>query len=272
MKKFLLAICVLAFSVTCEKSPNDSDDQDVNAQFASAQEAASAVPIFMESSMTAFAATKTVNNLAKIMAPADTLLPDEWTCPYIIWDKDTRALVLDYGTGCMGNDERIRSGKISITISGSLLQGVSITLDYENYSVDQTTLSGSVTVTGQGTQMIVTIAGGQVKNENGTWSVDATLSVTAVLGDLETLDDDYYMIEGAGTVKDAENKSYTFTITEPLSMSINCEYPMMGKMEISVSMAFTAMVDYFPEKGDCDDIVEITIGKTSRTVHLGGNG
>ncbi len=271
MKKYMVFIFVLALITACEESPNETENPDVEAQIEDAQMVAGAVPVFIESSMTGFAAMEAKPDLAKKTAAADTLLPDVWTCPYLIWDETARTLLLDFGyLGCRGKDGRTRSGSITLSLQGRLVGGVSLTLSYDDYQIEQTELEGDVTVTGKSDAVNVVIAGGKIKNANGTWFVDADLSVTAVLGDEETLDDDYYMIEGSGTVTDAEDNKFDFTITEPLSMSINCEYPMQGKMQVSGGMTFTAGVDYYPEEGDCDDIAEITIGKTSRTVHLGG--
>jgi hypothetical protein len=263
----LIVVFVLGLAA-CSDSPTENQ-ADLEAQFVVSQGIAVNTSGFVETAALTYSVANLVPGLAKSAVLSDTLFPNFLTCPYLVWDGPSKQFTLDYGNGCTNANGKTRSGKITIQYNGRVSTGATLTLTYINYKANNKTFNGQVMVTIANNAAAIEIKNGAVTSEKGTAKIDANLALTADFkGTPQNPADDVYLVSGSGTVVDTDSKTYNFTITEPLRFQMNCNYPTAGKMTVSGGNGQPATVDFFPENGACDDIVVVTIGNASRTIHL----
>jgi hypothetical protein len=67
-------------------------------------------------------------------------------CPVITYDKTSnpRKMTLDFGTGCVGRDDKTRSGKIIITSSAFENQTLERVKTFENFTVEGKKIEGEI--------------------------------------------------------------------------------------------------------------------------------
>ena len=103
----------------------------------------------------------------------------------------------------------------------------------------------------------------------GTATINESLGLTVNFNNTtQNTDDDVYSVSGAGTVSEG-GANYTFTSTEPLQIMPICGLPATGKMIVKIGNTTTTTIDFYPEGGVCDEIVQMTIGNITKKVNLG---
>ncbi|MFQ5709818.1 MAG: hypothetical protein ACE5HO_20380, partial [bacterium] len=205
-------------------------------------------------------------------APADTLLPGLLTCPYVLWDAGSNTLTFDFGDGCEDAHGQMHSGSIEISYNGSLDSSATLSITFNDYMMDDEALSGSLTLNVTPDSIRFIIQDATISSPEGTFIVNADLTVNVELNNPVVVTDDVFFLLGTFSVVDAEaGANFALEITDPVRIQTNCPYPTSGKVDVSggdSSGTFAATADFFPENGACDNVVVITIGTATRKVQL----
>lgn len=183
-------------------------------------------------------------------------------------------LTIDFGTAdCICADDRKRRGKIIVTYSGHYKDSGSVhTITYNDYYIQDEQLTGSKSVTNNGTN-----SSGQVYY---TVVVNDTLHTTA--GNIEWAgtrtrtwlagystairSDDQYSITGTTSLTRASGNTFVMDITSPLIIALDCDYIEKGTISITGPGGGVRTLDY--GDGTCDNIATLTIGSHTYTITL----
>ena len=144
--KFLyLVMILLGFMVTsCQKS-TPLEDSTIEA----ADDAVLAEAVFDD----AYASLEIATEIAEDMKKSGSVVD---SCPLITVTFPEQSpwpvnVVIDYGTGCTGMNDVVRSGKIILTLSAPRQEVESVrTLTFDNYYVNGAKVEGTVTVSSDG--------------------------------------------------------------------------------------------------------------------------
>lgn len=185
-----------------------------------------------------------------------------------------KTVTIDFGSGCLGKDGKLRKGKIITTYTGPMfLAGSKATTTFDNYNVDSFHIEGTHEVentsTSNAISWTVKITGGKITNTlNGKWRQwDAVRTHQQVQGNDTpyNLLDDVFQITGSATGSNSAGVSWTSTITDPLLRKFTCRWVGQGKIEITRNNN-NAVLDF--GDGTCDNKVTITINGISYNISL----
>ncbi len=190
-------------------------------------------------------------------------------------DPDTypKIMTLDFGTGCTGFDGLTRKGKIIATLSGRIrTAGTSITITFDNYSVNDFKLEGEFSITNNsgntGLSFTTQTTNGKLTYPGGTLyythSGNHTLTQTAGAGTPSFLDDSF-SLTGSGTTTSSLGNSLTVNITTPLVKKATCANVVSGVEQFTYNN-INGTLDF--GDGSCDNIALLTIGSYHQTVTL----
>jgi len=263
---------LLFFSCDDNSTESSGDDQTTDQQIQESTEAVDYSTMYMETvtmpssalvSATASAALmkNTANSVAGV---ADTIFTG---CPTATYNVLLKQLVLDYGEGCNGAGGVSHSG--SIVLTGSFVNGkLSFATTFNQYTANDYYVNGNVSFVAGIDTIQITISDGTIAHGDTSATMDAELKLVINMnGTPGDPFDDVYTISGFGTVTTPNAKTYSFEITTPLEYHAFCEYPVKGVIEMKTEL-YTSSIDFFPDNGQCDDIVQVTIGGRSQTIAL----
>lgn len=182
-----------------------------------------------------------------------TLLPVGATFP--------KTLTIDYGTGCIGPDGVTRSGKITATFDADIVnEGASAEVLFVNYVMGQYTLSGTYTVTRDGsTSFNESVTNGVIAwgTQEVLWEAELSRSWTAgdttdftTYNSMEGLDDDVFELTGTAEGNDSNTHPFSLEILTGLVLPSNCKYITEGTLSIYPTNFNEGTVDY--GAGECD--------------------
>ncbi|MCX6186143.1 MAG: hypothetical protein NTU43_03980 [Bacteroidetes bacterium] len=156
-----------------------------------------------------------------------------------------RKMTIDYGTGTLCDDGKMRSGKILVTWTGKFRdQGTTKTIAFENF-IQNGNIVDNTTIEWQSTRTRTWIAG------------ESTLNIW---------NDDKYQITGSTTGVNKKGINYTCTITTPLVVDLSCNKRRItaGVIEMHPDGKLTRTINY--GNGECDGTVTVTIGNRTYTI------
>jgi hypothetical protein len=197
-------------------------------------------------------------------------------CGTVTNDAATKTVTIDFGTGCVGLEGVTRKGKIAIQYVGTDLQTSAMrTLIFTNYTVNSTSITGSISQTGfqrtvstsysfsissNGLQVI--LSDGRtytLNNLQRNYSINLGATVQDISDDVTTITGTYSQTNSAGSTT-------AIDITSPITYNGSCAstgilYPSSGTYKITEgSLVYT--IDW--GTGVCDKSVSVTVfGKTS---------
>lgn len=196
------------------------------------------------------------------------------------WPK---VMEIDFGsTNCQGAYGINRRGKLIVTLTDHYRDsGSTLTIQPQNYHVNDVKVEGTKTITNQGyntsgnLQFDVDVVNGKLTYTNGdvtTWQ--STRINEWVEGDSTTLFthglagicDDVYLITGSASGVSRNNTNYSVTITTPLRKEICCRWLVSGELEVAPNGLHTRYVDF--GNGTCDNKATVTINGTSFIVPM----
>ncbi len=203
------------------------------------------------------------------------------TCAVITVDTTAGTIfpatvTIDFGTGCVGNDGKTRSGIISAEITGPYRdEGTSVTITPDNYSVDGYSIEGQKVVTNMGLNV----------DSHSVFHIEIT-NVVITTPDAETIEwqssrdrewmegestylnifDDVYHITGTGAGVNREGRPFEMEITNRLRKEIGCYWLVSGTLEIRPQDLNTITVDF--GDGACDDEATVEIGNNTYIIHM----
>ncbi len=148
-------------------------------------------------------------------------------CATVTFDGTNKKITLDFGTtGCLGNDGRLRQGKLYVTYTDTYrTTGAIITIKTDNYYVNSKKIQGKRVVTNTGVNgaghivytVLDTDTSGsgyakitQIDGSITTWRASKTRAWSAGSSTLAVADDEYII---NGTADGITSKGVTYTLT-----------------------------------------------------------
>lgn len=196
-------------------------------------------------------------------------------CPVITYDKisNPRKITLDFGTGCVGRDDKTRSGKIIITCTA--FENLSVTRDktFENFTVDGKKIEGKIskkiTLNREDLSRLADIEEDITVtfDDNTTLTRKANLTREHLFGMPAVRMDDETKTWGEVITKRASGVTITKTIEEstPLLFKASCRQIVSGIATFTNGNT-TWTIDY--GTGECDNTATITRDGETRTVKI----
>lgn len=187
-----------------------------------------------------------------------------------------RTVLVDYGDGCTGLNDIMRSGKIFITVTGPRHEeGSSRTVTFDNYYCNDVKIEGTKVVENLGANdagnvvFSAVLTGGKVTLPDGRYierEFDREREYTA--GYLtRTPWDDKCMITGVAAGVNLNGLSYTHQITGALEWHAVCRFIVSGTVSFEVEGMEPFVLDY--GNGDCDAAATIIRGDETKEITLG---
>lgn len=209
-------------------------------------------------------------------------------------------LTVDFGTSCVGHDNKTRRGKVIATFTGKYRdEGTTITITTENYYVDDYKVEGTKILENKGRNAagnlyytidvdgVVTTPEGDViswksnrerewiEGEETTWfspQIDANGDTIKFANGwpkpmlFDGILDDAYSITGDGSGINRNGRNFTVTITKALRVEFCGWIPEVteGTVELQPEDLKKRIVDF--GSGDCDREYSVTIGKRDYVV------
>jgi hypothetical protein len=213
-------------------------------------------------------------NLSSFKTSADFAIVSD--CAVITHDtvSDPRVLTIDFGTGCVGNDGRTRSGKVIVTYTGPYAEpGHLHTITTDNYFVNGNQILGTKTVMNEGLNdngniwFTVTIDA-QIIKEDGTtidWDGNRTREWVGGYSTPER-SDDVYLISGTHSGQSSDGRSFTAQTLEPIRKDRTCSWITDGVLEVTPNSRPTRTIDF--GDGTCDDDATVTVNGNSHAINL----
>jgi hypothetical protein len=184
--------------------------------------------------------------------------------------------IIDFGTGCIGNDGKSRSGKIIISSTGRYFdQGTVVTITPQNYFVNGNGVSGSRVVTntgnnssGQPTFTVQVNGTVTLANSGGTITWSASRIRTWIVGYDTPLmfADDEISVTGSSNGTNVNGENWTCLINTPLVHKRSCREIVSGSKTVTPSSRPVRLINY--GNGECDDTFEVIINGNTYTITI----
>ena len=186
--------------------------------------------------------------------------------------KWPKVLTMDFGTRCVGEDGRIRAGKVILTISNYvLLPGAIVTIVPQNYTVNGIKIEGKKVITNlssaNGFSYSTVVTDGKLTLDSLVFGYTCTKTITQTDGTATPINtnDDVYKGTGTATLTYPGGSAVTYTVKEPLVKELKCAWIGKGTAEVTFDK-ITATINY--GAGLCDDSATISIGDKVKGVIL----
>jgi len=272
----ITVLAVLSFS-SCKK--NSSGDMDLASVNLADDDAVTEV-VFGDVFSTADNATIILDEMGKSIdaKSSETIMTD--SCPTITITHPTgnawpKIVTIDYGTGCSGFFDNVRSGKIVIEVTGPRLEvGSKRTITFENYYFNGIKVEGTKVLentgynSNQNLVISVKLTGGKLTLPDGKTierSTDHQREWTAGLL-TKNIWDDECLITGTATGKNIEGIGYNNTIMTALHWTRACRFIVSGVIKIEREGMEPVQLDY--GTGECDAVAVVTRGDVSKEILL----
>lgn len=219
-------------------------------------------------------ATATAENMLKSASVTDS-------CPVVtvtfpgqgLWP---RAVVVDYGEGCTGLNDVVRSGKILITVTGPRRTvGSSRTVTFENYYCNDVKIEGTKVIENLGPNdagnvvFSTVLAGGKITLPDSRFiEREFDREREYIAGYLtRTPWDDECLITGVAAGVNLKGLSYTHTITNALHSTAACRFIVSGTVLCEAEGIESFELDY--GQGECDAFATLKRGDETKEITLG---
>jgi hypothetical protein len=213
---------------------------------------------------------------------SETVMAD--TCPEITVTRPTanpwpKRVVVDYGTGCTGLNDNVRSGKILIEVTGPRLEaGSKRTVTFDNYRFNDIKVEGTKVLENKGynasQHLLISekLTGGKVTLPDGRTierTTDHQREWTAGLL-TKSIWDDECLITGVASGKNKNGVEYTNTILTALQWKRACRFIVAGTVKMERGgTTLPIIMDY--GTGECDARATVTKGDQSKEILLRQN-
>ena len=203
-------------------------------------------------------------------------------CPTVEKDIEAKTVTLDFGTECVSEIGRKRSGKVIVNYSGSIQTGAIKTITFDSYYVNGHRLSGTIVVTSLG------------RDDEGNITTERTLDDFIILfesGELFTINgsttrvwiagegdgipgNEQFEITGSYDGEDDKGNTFTRQITSPIIADWGC---LSEDKFVRVSGEITMTINIGPNEtvrvldygdGECDNTVTVTINGQTFTISV----
>ncbi|MFZ2286504.1 MAG: hypothetical protein WAV93_05915 [Bacteroidales bacterium] len=268
-KSMILIALLAAFAVTsCQKSETLE-----KSSLEAADDAALSEALYDDAFSSLEIATVSAEAGLKSASTADT-------CPLVtVTSSDQefwpRNIVIDYGTGCTGFYDVVRSGKIIITLSGPRrTEGSVRSLSFQDYHVNGAKVEGILTVENNGLNsnqnvvFAVSLAGGKITFPDGkTINSEFTRQREYIEGYATWSPwDDKCLITGMAAGTTLEGLTYTQTVINALECQAACRFLVRGTIGFDIEGIEPFELDY--GSGECDADATLSRGDETRAITL----
>jgi hypothetical protein len=273
----ITAMTVLSFS-SCKKDSSTLGVVD-QASLNLADDDAVADVVYEDVFNTADNATIILDQMVKSLdARSLTVVSD--SCPAITITRPTadlwpKTVTVDYGTGCTGINDNIRSGKIIIEVTGPRLQsGSKRTITFVNYFFNGIKVEGTKILENLGNNnnqnlvISVKLTDGKLTLPDGKTierAVDHQREWTSGLL-TKNIWDDECLITGTSTGKNIDGVAYANTIVTALHWTRACRFIVSGVVNIQREGKDPVQLDY--GSGECDAKAVVTRNGVSTEILL----
>jgi hypothetical protein len=184
-------------------------------------------------------------------------------------------VTINYGTGCTGSDDIVRSGKIVITQSALRADAGSVrTLTFNDFYFNGVKLEGTYTITNSGLNdndnvvFTVQLTGGKVTLPDATYfTYEFTREREYIAGfNTKYFWDDECLITGTGSGTGINGLPYTYTITSALDWKAACRFIVSGSVTMDIQGIDPLVLDY--GNGECDSFATLSQGDASKEIRL----
>lgn len=196
------------------------------------------------------------------------------SCPVIsidnpepgVWPK---TITVDYGEGCEGFSDRVRTGRIIIVVTGRYrMEGSVKTVTFENYTVNGISVEGTKTIVNEGRNNAgnlvysISLENGKVTLPNGQVAFREVSRTREWVSGENTFNpwDDVYFITGQVTGASFRGVNYAHTILTPLEVDAACRFIKSGTLRFEADDRMTWVLDYGygDHEGGCDALALAT--------------
>lgn len=186
-----------------------------------------------------------------------------------------KTVLIDFGTDdCVGEDGRIRKGKIHITYTGRYRDtGTIITITPENFTSNGYLVQGSQTITNLGLntndQLAYSVSvNGSIIAPTNAWTLQWTSERTRTwVQGQNTLTwlDDAYDITGTASGVNRNGLAYTINVTNALRAKLICPWIVSGTLVLTPHGYDARVIDF--GNGECNNT--FTVAVNGETVQYG---
>lgn len=198
-------------------------------------------------------------------------------CVEVDHDTVENVIIIDFGEGCEGRNDVVRSGIIMITYEGDRNTiGSYKTVTFENFFVDGTQIEGIKTHTildiddlGNKTTQS-TLVGGKLTFEDGSIAT-RDHEFTRFRNKGESIEESYSTVDGFASGTNAEGIDHTMTIDETLLFQGSCFGSNAGFIPVQGVKTITQgeeswTIDF--GDGECDNLITVTKDGESEVIEM----
>jgi hypothetical protein len=182
--------------------------------------------------------------------------------------------VIDFGSGCVGNDGKTRAGKLIVSKTGPYFAtGTVIVITPDAYTVNGNLLAGYRRLTNAGNNeqgqpvFNVEINANLTLASNGgvvTWTANRVRTWLEGFNTPGIFADDVFSITGASNGTKVNGDSWTSVINTPLMFKRVCRQFVSGTRTVSPENRPERLIDY--GTGACDNTATVTINGNVYTI------
>jgi len=204
------------------------------------------------------------------------------SCPLVtvnFWAEQSLwpvSVVIDYGEGCTGLYDVVRSGKITLTLSAPWQEVNSVrTLTFDNYYVNGAKVEGTAVVTNTGPNndgnvvFSEVLTGGKITfNDNKFIEREFERKREYIAGYLTwwNLWDDKCLITGTASGTNLNGVAFNLSVTNALQWEAACRFLVSGTVRFEINGVKPFDLDY--GSGECDALATVRRGDDSKEITL----
>jgi hypothetical protein len=185
-----------------------------------------------------------------------------------------KTVTVDFGSGCVGKDARLRKGKVITVYTGRMhAPGSTATTTFDGYSVNGFDVSGTVIVTNLSTSnnraFKREIKNGRIANsllgKVCEWSAVRTLTQVEGNGTPFFPPDDIFRMTGWSRGATNDGKTWDDEIIEPLVKAVACKWIQKGTIRFNHNNR-QGTLNF--GTGDCDNKATLAVGNLTKEITL----
>ncbi|MFT3737245.1 MAG: hypothetical protein QM786_00625 [Breznakibacter sp.] len=272
MKNILLFSCLamMAFyTVSCNKDDDNTPDSSIVVQETDSEEYAVEIDAIADEGFDMMELSQLKSGNVGYCYLTD--------CAVVTLDESEaiKVLTIDFGTGCVGADGKVRTGKIIVTTESFTETNKLRTFLFDGYTVSGNAVTGSIvkTITNDmdansrlaGISEDITIA---LAGDKGTLTRSADLTRLYEFGTLGAIRDNKFTTWGTTLFTSSQGRTVTKTVDEetPLLYKTACRQVVSGTKTIDFGNGKVWTVNF--GDGTCDHVATITDGENTWLVWL----
>lgn len=184
-----------------------------------------------------------------------------------------KTVTIDFGSGCLGHNGKLRKGKIITVFTGKMrVPGSKATTTFDGYKVDSLAITGTHEVINNSTSSNLSfttrVIEGKLSWDSGRWvKWSNTRTVTQLEGNGTPFWplDDIFSVTGAGRGENSRGKSWGHEVIEPLMKKFTCRWISKGILRIKFNDK-SGLLNF--GNGDCDNKASLTVNGTVKIITL----